>query len=160
MPSVAKDPDKFLLDVISDLQSRVLALETRSKPNYAGFQVLSSSQVLIAGVNTIDLTSTNIDTGGIVDLAGNKVTLPWDGYYLVTMKIPPASPTGATDSLIWSVTRSAYIGGMNTLMTVEQCYADYIYVQKNEVLQLRAVPGAGTTVGGYRWGMTYHRAKV
>lgn len=160
MGSVTRDTNLRIVDQLYALERRVRALESRRKPEYVGFQVISGSQALALGTNTIDLTSTNIDTGGIVDLTGNKVTLPWEGYYQLFLKIPPASPTGAADSLIYSVTRAAYIAGMNTTLVAEMSYADYIYCQANEELQLRCVTGGATTIGGYRWGMTYHRPVV
>ena len=161
MPSVNANPDAFLINKINDLESRIRTLETRRTGNFAAFQVLSSIQSVTGSVfNTIGLTSTNIDTGGIVDLAGDKVTLPWEGYYNIHLTLPPASPSVSTSTLIYSVTRAADIAGINTTLVASEVYSDYIYIQANEELQLRVNPGSNTSVGGFRWTMTFHRPKI
>lgn len=144
MPGLTHNPDDKFIRALLSLESRVAALENRSRrPTVGGKVSCTPSQSITPGSTyvVIDFASTVYDTGGVVDLGDNRLYAPVPGSYTLTVGNPQFTGSGGSSLvLLMGVMKNGAVlgGGNNKFSKAYDGSAAYLVDPSSYVLELEA----------------------
>lgn len=152
MPSITRNPDDELIRRLTSLESRLQSLETqRSRPAVVAGVGFRGGQALPANTyTTLDMNTVKFDSSGMVDLANDRIKVPYAGVYTVTVAaMASGSQTSGNVEILVNGSIVADQGGPNGgFSTVCVTYAQALSAGAAVSAQFVVGGGAATLLAG------------